>query len=87
MQRNAIPPSWRQKSLVNKKGGCVAIKTQQDNSLCLAVKPPPFDKGGKFSARRGIVRNQQSVYLKARCWRFSRDSAVLEGLNGESGIA
>ena len=44
------------KSLVNKKGGCVAIKMQQDNSLCLAVNPPPFDKGGKFSARRGIVR-------------------------------
>ena len=35
------------KSLVNKKGGCVAIKMQQDNSLCLAVNPPPFDKGGK----------------------------------------
>ena len=23
------------------------VKTQQDNSLCLAVNPPPFDKGGK----------------------------------------
>ena len=44
------------KSLVNKKGRCVAIKTQQDNSLCLAVKPPPFDKGGKRDgAGRGII--------------------------------
>ena len=28
---------------------------QQSNSFCLAVNPPPFDKGGKFSARQGIV--------------------------------
>ena len=41
------------KSLVNKKGGCIASKTQQSDSLCLAVNPPPFNKGGKFSARRG----------------------------------
>ena len=26
---------------------------QQSDSLCLAVNPPPFDKGGKFSAGRG----------------------------------
>ena len=26
---------------------------QQSDSLWLAVNPPPFDKGGKFSARRG----------------------------------
>ena len=32
---------------MNKKGGCVAIKMQQSDSLCLAVNPPPFDKGGK----------------------------------------
>mgnify|MGYP007067556354 CR=1 FL=1 len=45
------------KSLVNKKGGCIASKTQQSDSLCLAVNPPPFDKGGKCDgAKQGIVR-------------------------------
>ena len=28
---------------------------RKNNSLCLAANPPPFDKGGKFSARRGCV--------------------------------
>ena len=29
---------------------------QQSDSLCLAVNPPPFDKGGKCGgARRGII--------------------------------
>ena len=32
------------------------------------------------------MRNQQSVHM-ARMWRFSRDSAGLEGLDGERGIA
>ena len=90
------------KSLVNKKGGCIASKTQQSDSLCLAVNPPPFDKGGKgVGAKQGILRmlNKQSVYkasvvvrseamdvLLRRLWgwrgwwRFSWDSAVLEGL-------
>ena len=49
---------------MNKKDGCITSKTLQGNSLWLAVKPPPFDKGGKFSARRRIVR-------------FSGDSAIL----------
>ena len=45
------------KSLINQKGGCIASKTQQSDSLCLAVNPPPFNKGGKCdSAFRGIVR-------------------------------
>ena len=39
------------KSLVNKKGGCIASKTQQSDSLCLAVNPPPFDQGGKDIVR------------------------------------
>ena len=53
----AIPPSWRQKSLVNKKGRYIASKTQQRNSLSLAVNPPPFDKGGKgVDDFWGIVR-------------------------------
>ena len=43
----AIPPSWQQKSLINKKGGRVTNRKQQYQGLCLAVKPPPFDKGGK----------------------------------------
>ena len=44
------------KSLVNKKGGCIASKTQQSDSLCLAVNPPPFNKGGKgVGAGRGII--------------------------------
>ena len=43
----AIPPSWRQKSLQYKKGGHIASGKQQSNSLCFAVNPPPFDKGGK----------------------------------------
>ena len=41
------------KSLINQKGGCIASKTQQSDSLWLAVNPPPFDKGGKFSTGRG----------------------------------
>ena len=41
----------------DKKGVDIAIKTQQSNSLCFAVNPPPFDKGGKCdSAFRAIVR-------------------------------
>ena len=35
------------KSLINQKGGRIASKTQQSDSLCLAVNPPPFNKGGK----------------------------------------
>ena len=30
-----------------KKADLSQVKTQQSNSLCLAVNPPPFDKGGK----------------------------------------
>ena len=40
------------KSLINQKGGCIASKTQQSDSLRLAVNPPPFNKGGKFSTGR-----------------------------------
>ncbi|MBE5720123.1 MAG: hypothetical protein EGR86_03865 [Ruminiclostridium sp.] len=43
----AIPLSRRQKSLQYKKSGHIASRKQQSNSLCLAVNPPPFDKGGK----------------------------------------
>ena len=43
------------KSLVNKKGGCIASKTQQSDSLWLAVNPPPFDKGGKRDGARGGI--------------------------------
>ena len=35
------------KSLTNQKGGRITSKTQQSDSLCLAVNPPPFNKGGK----------------------------------------
>ena len=65
------------------------VKMQQSDSLCLAVNPPPFDKGGKRGgAGRGIVlmRNQQSVHM-ARMWCRARDSADLNGLDGERGIA
>ncbi len=45
------------KSLINQKGGRIASKTQQSDSLCLAVNPPPFNKGGKCDgAKQGIVR-------------------------------
>ena len=45
------------KSLINQKGGHIASKTQQSDSLLLAVNPPPFDKGGKCDgAKQGIVR-------------------------------
>ena len=45
------------KSLINQKGGCIASKTQQSDSLWLAVNPPPFDKGGKCGgAKQGMVR-------------------------------
>ena len=44
------------KSLINQKGGRIASKTQQSDSLWLAVNPPPFDKGGKCGgAVRGVV--------------------------------
>ncbi|HCS31957.1 MAG TPA: hypothetical protein DIW32_04980 [Eubacterium sp.] len=37
-----------------KRDGHIASRKQQSNSLCLAVNPPPFDKGGKCGgARRG----------------------------------
>ena len=49
------------KSLVNKKGGCIASKTQQSDSLCLAVNPPPFDKGGKCG---GAERGDGCAYEK-----------------------
>ena len=39
------------KSLINQKGGRIASKMQQSDSLCLAVNPPPFDKGGKNVVR------------------------------------
>ena len=39
------------KSLINQKGGRIASKMQQSESLCLAVNPPPFDKGGKDIVR------------------------------------
>ena len=56
----AIPPSWRQKSLQYKKSGHIASRTQQSNSLCRAVKPPPFDKGDKdivlFEGKCGFGR-------------------------------
>ncbi|MBE5716992.1 MAG: hypothetical protein EGR80_00240 [Ruminiclostridium sp.] len=40
-----------------KKGGHIASRKQQSNSLCLAVNPPPFDNGGKCVGNfRGIVR-------------------------------
>ena len=32
---------------MNKKGGRVTDRKQQYQGLCLAVNPPPFDKGGK----------------------------------------
>jgi hypothetical protein len=39
-----------------KKSGHIASKKQQGNSLCFAVNPPPFDKGGKGGgAGRGII--------------------------------
>ena len=45
------------KSLINQKGGRIASKMQQSESLCLAVNPPPFNKGGKCDgAKQGIVR-------------------------------
>ena len=45
------------KSLTNQKGGRIASKTQQYHGLCLAVNPPPFNKGGKCDgAKQGMVR-------------------------------
>ena len=43
------------------KGGHIASRKQQSNSLCLAVNPPSFDKGGKGVGNfRGIVRKRRS---------------------------
>jgi hypothetical protein len=43
--------------LVNKKGGRGTSRKQQYKGLCLAVNPPPFDKGGKgVGGFRGMVR-------------------------------
>ena len=39
---------------MNKKGRRVASKTQQGNSLRLAVKPPPFDNGGKRDGAKQV---------------------------------
>ncbi len=57
MRIGSNPSVLTAKSLINQKGGRIASKTQQSDSLWLAVNPPPFDKGGKCdSAFRGIVR-------------------------------
>ncbi|EDR99977.1 hypothetical protein EUBSIR_02118 [[Eubacterium] siraeum DSM 15702] len=42
---------------MNKKGGRGTSRKQQYKGLCLAVNPPPFDKGGKgVGGFRGMVR-------------------------------
>jgi len=62
---------------VNKKGRCVAIKTQQSNSLCRAVKPPPFDKGGKgVGDFRGIVRFWKVMWGSGA--KFEQKTQVLQ---------
>ena len=43
--------STAEKSLHYEKVGHIASRKQQSNSLCLAVNPPPFDKGGKNVVR------------------------------------
>ena len=48
---------------MNKKADVSQVKMQQSDSLWLAVNPPPFDKGGKFSAGRGIVRKISLMIL------------------------
>ena len=64
------------KSLINQKGGCIASKTQQSDSLWLAVNPPPFDKGGKCGgAKQGIVR----------FWKVMRGEGLLSFCNGCEG--
>ena len=41
---------------MNKKGGRGTSRKQQYKGLCLAVNPPPFDKGGKgVGDFRGII--------------------------------
>ncbi len=45
------------KSLQHKNGWHIASRKQYYQGLCLAVNPPPFDKGGKCDgAKQGIVR-------------------------------
>ncbi len=52
----------------DKKGVDIAIKTQQSNSLCFAVNPPPFDKGGKgVGDFRGIIVFLQLLWE----WQYS----------------
>ena len=81
----AIPPSWRQKSLQYIKGGHIASRKQQSNSLYFAVNPPPFDKEGKGVGNfRGIVRKRRSrwgnvgavkallLYCRTPFWRVLR---------------
>ena len=76
------------KSLVNKKGGCIASKTQQSDSLCLAVNPPPFDKGGKgVGAKQAILPmlNKQSVYKASVMVRGEAMDVLLRRLWGWRG--
>ena len=76
----AIPPSWRQKSLQYIKGGHIASRKQQNKSLCRAVNPPPFDKGGKCGgAGRGIVR-----FWKG--WGGERDGSDFERVVGMADV-
>ena len=69
---------------------------QQSDSLCLAVNPPPFDKGGKGGgARRGIIVLLQWLWgmavlgamggASSSPTKSERDSAenLIDGADGE----
>ncbi|MBE5721073.1 MAG: hypothetical protein EGR86_08930 [Ruminiclostridium sp.] len=49
-----------------KKGGHIASRKQQNNSLCLAVNPPHFDKGGK-----NVVRSEGMLSFYNDCGNYS----------------
>ena len=67
---NSIPTVLTAERLGNYKSRIYHIKTLYNLGLCLAVKPPPFDKGGKSDGDfRGIVR-----FWKG--WCGARDSGV-----------
>ena len=70
------PSVLTQKSLQYKKGGHIASRKQQSNSLCIAVNPPPFDKGRAWmpeverpEALHGRKANRAFIWQEYSAWQ------------------
>ena len=64
--------------------GHIASRKQQNNSLCRAVNPPPFDKGGNFRARRGIVRFERVSVGQSLSLATDKAERILNILESQS---